>query len=333
MGVTHRLRLSLACALAGAVLVALAFCAPGFAQDPTPTPTPQGPVAVDQNQLVDPEATVTPEPTAVPTPTPTPKDGKNAKSGDKKGAGGPTPSPEPKKQPARCTKGPRTSGMLAVGGSVGGASGGSPTGLALVIAGGALALFTAAFLARRGAARRRQEAPAPKSPLEIGSLLVAICGGLTALLSTFAPGLISHDRPPPQATMVVRDVNARITLGDFAAAVRAKPPPARDRLELGNVVWLKLRLEGYGGRKLALQWGSYEDGDGAALLPGTAHQTDLKVDGDTDVQDVVQPVWVRYPKAPRFRVLFRLLDSTRVQEMARSPAMVAEERYACPRRA
>src|SRR3954447_2709726 len=184
-----------------------------------------------------------------------------------------------------------------------------------------------------GRAGRRQEAPAAKSPLEIGSLLVAICGGVAALLSQFAPGLVSHDHPPPQATMVVRDVNARITLGDFANAVGAQPPPARHRLELGNVVWLKLRLEGSRGRSLALQWGSYEDGDGGALLPGTAHQTDLRVDGDTDVQDVVQPVWVRYPKPKRLRVLFRLLDRAQVQEMARSPAMVAEQRYACGRRA
>jgi hypothetical protein len=223
--------------------------------------------------------------------------------------------------------------MLAVGGSVGGDPGSSPAGLALVIGGGALALFTAAFAARRGRARRLQEEPAPKSALEVGSLLVAICGGVTALLSTLAPGLVSHDRPPPQATMIVRDVHSRITLGEFASAVGAKPPPARQRLELGNVVWLKLRLEGYRGRRLALQWGSYEDGDGAALLRRTAHQTDLKVDGDTDVQDVVQPVWVRYPKVDRFRVLFRLLDRARVQEMARSPAMTADERYACGRRA
>jgi hypothetical protein len=223
--------------------------------------------------------------------------------------------------------------MLAVGGSVGGKPGSSPTGLALVVAGGALALFTAAFAVRRGSARRHQGAPAAKSPLEVGSLVVAICGGVTALLSTFAPGLITHDRPPPQATMIVRDVNSRITLGEFASALKAKPPPAHERLELGNVVWLKLRLEGYAGRTLALQWGTYEDGDGAALMPGTAHQTDLKIDGGTEVQDVVQPVWVRYPKADRFRVLFRLLDDARVQEMTRTPAMVAEERYACPRSA
>jgi hypothetical protein len=317
MGVTRRLHLSLACAL----LVALAVCAPSFAQDPTPTPS--GPVTVDPNQLVDPDAAATPTPTPTATPTPTPKPGGGGGGGD------PTPTPSPEAKKKRCP----TSGMLAVGGSVGGEPGSSPTGLALVIGGGALALFMTAFAVRRRGARRG-EGPAPaKSPLEIGSLVVAICGGVTALLSTFTPGLISHDRPPPQATMVVRDVNSRITLGEYANALKATPPPARQRRALGNVVWLKLRLEGYAGRTLALQWGTYEDGDGAALLPGTAHQTDLKIDGDTDVQDVVQPIWVRYPKADRFRVLFRLLDDARVQEMTRSPAMVAEERYACPRSA
>ena len=111
-----------------------------------------------------------------------------------------------------------------------------------MIAGGALALFATAFAIRRGGARRRQEDAPAKSPLEIGSLVVAICGGVTALLSTFAPGLVSHDRPPPQASLVVRDVNSRITLGEFASALNARQPPARQRLELGNVVWLKLRL-------------------------------------------------------------------------------------------
>jgi hypothetical protein len=338
MGVTHRLRLSLGCALAGAVLLAFALCDASLAQDPTPTPTPDGPVQVDQNQLVDPAATVTPEPTptpATPEPRPTPAPKRRSEPTRSKGGGGATPNPSPttKERQPRCPAGRRTSAMLAIGGSVGGDPGSSPAGLALVIGGGALALFAIAFAGRRGRARRRQEEPAPKSALEIGSLLVAICGGVAAVLSTLAPGLVSHDRPPPQATMVVRDVNSRITLGEFAAAVGAKPPLARQRLELGNVVWLKLRLEGYRGRRLALQWGSYEDGDGAALLPGTAHQTDLQVDGNTDVQDVVQPVWVRYPKVDRFRVLFRLLDRARVQEMARSPAMPAEERYACGRRA
>ncbi len=317
MGVTHRLRLSIACVLAGAVLIVLVFCDASFAQDPTPTPTPSGPVQVDPNQLVDPEAAATPAATPEPTPTPTPR-----RSASPPAPGGgratPTPSPTPTKTASRCPRGLRTSAMLAIGGSVGGEPGSSPTGLALVIAGGALALFATAFAVRRGGARRRQEDAPAKSPLEIGSLVVAICGGVTALLSTFAPGLVSHDRPPPQASMVVRDVNSRITLGEFASALKARQPPARQRLELGNVVWLKLRLEGYAGRTLALQWGSYEDGDGAALLPGTAHQTDLKVAGDTDVQDVVQPVWVRYPKASRFRVLFRLLDDARVQEMTRT---------------
>jgi hypothetical protein len=322
MGVTHRLRLSLACA----VLFAFTLCAASFAQDPTPTP--DGPVQVDPNQLVDPEAAATPEPTPSPTPTPTPA----PTSGGGGGGATPTPSPEPTKR-SRCPKGPQASGMLAIGGSVGGEPGSSPTGLALVIAGGALALFTTAFAVRRRGARRREEPSPAKSPLEIGSLVVAICGGVTALLSTFTPGLISHDRPPPQASMVVRDVNSRITLGEYANALQVAPPPPRQRRELGNVVWLKLRLEGYAGQTLALQWGTYEDGDGAALLPGTAHQTDLKVDGDSDVQDVVQPIWVRYPKADRFRVLFRLLDDARVQEMTRSPAMVAQERYACPRSA
>src|SRR3954447_17467723 len=179
MGVTHRLRIPLACAAAGAVLLALALCAASFAQEPTPTP--DAPVQVDQNQLVDPAATVTPEPTPEPAATPTPT-AHDETSADKRGATQPLPSPA-----RHCKAGHRTSGMLAVGGSVGSRPGSSPTGLALVIGGGALALFTMAFALRRGTARRRQEAPAAKSPLEIGSPLVALLGGGGPPASPIAP--------------------------------------------------------------------------------------------------------------------------------------------------
>ena len=120
MGVTHRLRLSLAPALAGAVLLAFALRAELRAG---PGIDPDGPVQVDPNQLVDPEAAATPSATPEPTPTPTPSTPTDG------GGGGatPTPSPTPKKKSApKCKRKLRTSAMLAVGGSVGGQPGSSP---------------------------------------------------------------------------------------------------------------------------------------------------------------------------------------------------------------
>ena len=321
MGVTHRLRLSLACA----VLFALTLCSSSLAQDPASTPTPDGPCPGRPEPVVDPAATVTPEPT----PTPAPRRGSERMHPNVGGTATPSPSEREPTLPARAPH-ERDAGRRRLRRR---RPGSSPTGLALVIGGGALALFTTAFAARRGRARRRQEEPAPKSALEMGSLLVAICGGVTALLSTMAPGLTSHERPPPQATMVVRDVNSRITLGEFASAVGAKPPPARSarswatscgsscgsrasRPQAGAAVG---RLRGRRRRRAAARDGASDRSAGRRRHRRPGRRT--------------QPVRVRYPKVDRFRVLFRLLDRARVQEMARSPAMTAEERYACGRRA
>ena len=172
----------------------------------------------------------------------------------------------------------------------------------------------------------------PPSLLEVVATIVAICAGVAGLAAQFVPGVGVDDEPAPAATMEVRTVNARITREEFARRIGA-PPPRRsiDRREVGNVVWLQLQLKGYRGRRLDLQWGSYENKGGGALIAATTHQTHIDVSPDSDEQSRFQPVWVGYPGLA-FKVQFRLLDGGEVREIAGTgPMNGTRPRYACDR--
>ena len=319
-----------------AALVWLWVAAPMAAgQGPTASPanevTPE-PVAVDEDQMVDPEAVATPPP-ADP------------------GTGDEDPAAEATVTPAEAGAGnaalqtrhekreeaeegcafdpPRTNHMLAIGGSVGNDGGGSFPALAFLIAGAAAALAVGAYAVRRRRASRRQEPRVPRGVLEVAGAVVALCSGLAGLAVLFVPSLAAEERPPPEARMEVRDVQPRVTRGEFARALRARRPRSEyDRREVGNVVWLQLRLSGYAGKRLTLQWGAY--GAGGALVAASEREMTVRVQSASDVQTIFQPVWVGHPETQKFTVEFRLLDETEVREMAATDEMRAlKYRYSC----
>jgi hypothetical protein len=180
--------------------------------------------------------------------------------------------------------------------------------------------------------RKRGPADASKGPLEHVATVVAIAAGVAALGGQFVPGVGVHDAPPPEVSMHVRDVNARVTRGDFAKALDVpQPHSALDRREIGNVVWLAIHLQGYAGRKLILQWGSYDLEHGERFVPGSDKKIPLSVTADTDEQTVFQPIWVGYPQKALFQVAFRLLEGGAVREIASTNKMRgALYRYSCP---
>jgi hypothetical protein len=96
--------------------------------------------------------------------------------------------------------------------------------------------------------------------------------------------------------------------------------------EIGNVVWLELRLSGYRRRELSVRWSEF---DQKRLIPGTSKSTPLAT-GDSDVQTVFLPVWVGYPNRETFEVRFRLLDGGQARQLAKTDTMpTAMYRYAC----
>jgi hypothetical protein len=311
------------------------------------------PVAIDQGDIVDPKSSLTPplapadgdtgEPgPADADPGPTPGDGDST---HRLPAGAVTPKalargnaamqpPRAKEQEAKVscdlTTQP-TSQLLAIGGSVESDPPRSWTALALVIFLGAAVVAAAAFALRKRASRGGAGSGS-KGMLEVVATVVAISAGVAGLAAQFVPGIGVHDAPPPEASMQVRDVNARITRGDFAHAVNVDQPPSTvDRREIGNVVWLAIHLKGYRGKKLTLQWGSYDVDHGGAFVPGTDKTASISVTGDSDAQTLFQPIWVGYPKKAQFQVEFRLLDRGQVREIASTDEMRgALYRYSCP---
>ncbi|HMJ34345.1 MAG TPA: hypothetical protein VK501_10535 [Baekduia sp.] len=257
-----------------------------------------------------------------------------------------------------------TSGLLGVDSSVSGRDHRLWTWIILAITATAAAIALVAFLARR---RRTAAAGARKTSLELVAASVAIAGTLAGLASTFIPGVGVRDHPPPQVSMEVREVHARVTHGAYddalgprhgatrvvgattaSAAVAQLSPEARrrrreraaksaalDRLEIGHVVWLELQFTGYRGRKLRLQWGLFGPGAGSSLIPGTERYIGLDVDDGSDVHSKFLPIWLGTPRRERFRAEFRLLDHGEVRQMARTGDMRGVTfRYACrpPRR-
>jgi hypothetical protein len=205
--------------------------------------------------------------------------------------------------------------------------------LLLAVAGG-----SAIFVGLAVALRKSGSAAAPGSVLEGVGTMVAICGGIAGLVTTLVPAAAIQKRPQREVSMVVRDVKPRITRGDYLRSLLGHPPTADDldgaRLdrvdlkELGNVVWLDIRLKGFKGRPLQLQYGSY-DVNGEALLPGTSKVVSLN-SAEHDHVTIFFPAWVGYPRSARFKAEFRLLDHDGVQELAATGRMRgAKFRYAC----
>ncbi|HEX2084970.1 MAG TPA: hypothetical protein VHF89_04755 [Solirubrobacteraceae bacterium] len=198
----------------------------------------------------------------------------------------------------------------------------------ILLAGVALALLGFGYVVRRV---RGPLTPRDKSPLELLSMVVALLVGLAGLGIQFIPGLGVRDRPAPEATMDVRQVHARVQYASFVRAVddARRPQTPYDRRELGNVVWVELRLEGYRGKDLVLDWAEYNIDSGGALLPDTEGRRRLDVEHDVEAR--FEPVWVSYPRRGRFQVQFRLLDEGgQVRAMARTgPMRGTEQRYAC----
>ena len=130
--------------------------------------------------------------------------------------------------------------------------------------------------------------------------------------------------------MTIREVHPRITRGEYAdktdAKVRLTP---EDKREVGNVVWLEIRLKGYRDKRLDVQWGLYDLDAGEALLPATAKKIHLDLE-PADVQTLILPIWVGYPLSERFEAQYRLLEDNQVREMTATGVMRGSEyRYAC----
>ena len=103
-----------------------------------------------------------------------------------------------------------------------------------------------------------------------------------------------------------------------------------DRLEIGNVVWLELRLTGYRDTSMQLQWALFYAGAGRSLIAATEQEGTIPVDDSSDVHSQFLPIWIGSPRVPRFRVEFRLLDHGQVRQIASTGAMRGiTYRYAC----
>ena len=301
------------------------------------------PVAIDQRELVDPESSVAPpiapaDPAAGDDagdndgpPEPSPVAPATAVTREELARGNAAMQPAPAKRAEAkqsCDAGPApTSQLLAVGGSIASDPPKSWTLWAVVACLAAAGVAAAAF-----GLRKRGPTDAGKGPLEHVATLVAIAAGVAALGGQFVPGVGVHDTPPPEVSMQVRDVNARVTRGDFAKALDVPQPRSPlDRREIGNVVWLAIHLQGYAGRKLTLQWGSYDLEHGERFVPGSDKKVPLSVTADTDEQTVFQPIWVGYPQKAIFQVAFRVLEGGQVREIAGTHKMRgALYRYSCP---
>lgn len=221
---------------------------------------------------------------------------------------------------------PPTSKMLGLPGSVGGSEGGAFGALVLVIAAAALVVAGLAY-----AVRRRRDPSSARGSLESVATVVGILGGIAGLAVQFVPGVGAHEKPAVSATMAVRDVNARIPHVEYARKVNSDLPRPEDRREVGNVVWLEIRLEGYRDKDPVLQYGLYDSGAGAGdtLLPGTAVVVPIP-HGDEDIETQFVPIWVGYPLSEKFKAAFRLLDGDRVQAIAETDRMKASKyRYSC----
>lgn len=232
---------------------------------------------------------------------------------------------------ADCTpERPPINQMLAIGGLVA-ADEGSPWGrVALFIAACFAVIGLVAFFIRRAANRSSHAPPAVRGPLETISVVVAIVGTLVAIADQFVT-----EPPPPEAAVTVRDVLPRVTRDEYArrTGVDVSKIPKLDRREVGNVVLLEIRLTGYRGKQLGLQYATYslDRNVTGSLLPGTDVKVGLRL-ADEDTQTSFIPIWVGYPKSERFEAQFRLIENDEIRQLTSTgPMKGSAYRYACNR--
>jgi hypothetical protein len=221
---------------------------------------------------------------------------------------------------------PPTSHLLGAASTLTGRDTGSFLPLGVMIVAGAVLLSGVAALLRR---RRTGDTP-KQGPLERFGVVLAACATVATLLLQVVPGITAH--PPPEATLTVAKVHARITLGDYARLVDVKPPKRKlEQRRVGDVVWLQMSLKGFKDKGLHLRYGLFDldPAAGGALLPGTAN--DVFVERPSrDGERVLTPVWVGYPKSHRFRAEFWLLAGGGVQAITSTGGMAGSAyRYAC----
>ncbi len=210
-----------------------------------PAALAQEAVEVDQDAIVAPvvEATPTPEPTPTPTPTP---DGEEPEPTvtpqilQPRGDNAAMQAPVDKEREARARCVAKPSQLLAAGGSERVDDDRSWAWLPFLIAAVCTALVAGAYTLRRHRAAGTTDQASP-SLLEVVATIVGICAGVAGLAAQFVPGVGVDDAPSPSASIEVRTVNARVTRGEFARRVHARPPrSALDGREVGNVIWLQL---------------------------------------------------------------------------------------------
>jgi hypothetical protein len=212
----------------------------------------------------------------------------------------------------------------------------------VVVTFAAAAIAVAAYVMRR-----RHTAPGAASrttTLEVVASVVAITGTLAGIAATYVRGAAVKERPPPAATLVVRDVQARVTYGAYVAALYPHSAAARapsgatsdsalNRLEIGDVAWLQLNLTGYRHTTMTLRWGLFHAGGGGALIRRTTKEVRMPIDDRSDVHTQFVPVWLGTPRLARFQAAFWLLDKGQVRQMASTESMRGiAYRYACPSR-
>jgi hypothetical protein len=196
-------------------------------------------------------------------------------------------------------------------------------------------VILAAATVTHGQRRRGAAASARMNRLEAGGAIVGIVVALPAVVGLFFPGIGTQHHPPPQATMLVREVQARVTRGEFIRRALKKPDQPKikhefDLREIGDVIWVQMDLEGFRGDSLELTWASYSRPGGYSVIPATGHSLQVQVGPNSDAETRFIPIWVGLPQYP-FQVRFRLIDDEReLREVARTGDMRGSQlRYAC----
>ncbi len=236
---------------------------------------------------------------------------------------------------------PPVNEMLSIGGNFPTDDDSPWTAVALFVAACFAAIGAAAFVNRRRGKRKGRSPASGKGAVETVSALVAVLGTLVAIGDHFI-----KERPAREATITVRDVIPRITRSHFDRRIgddKWKKKPLVDRLEVGNVVLLELKLTGYRGRPLAIRWGTYslDPAVRGALLntsePSvrgqglTVSDPDIRVRVEDDHQTSFVPIWLGYPKSAKFEVQFRLIERKKDirQLLTTGPMRGTSYRYAC----
>ena len=196
----------------------------------------------------------------------------------------------------------------------------------LALAGLVVFVTSAVWGGRYLRARHNKEPTPPVGLLSGAGALVGLLLALPGLVGLVLPGVGTQHHPPPQATMAVREVQARITRGDFIrqAIAPSKRPTLKndfDSQEVGHVVWLELDLSGFRGDDLKLTWASYSRPGGYSLIPKTEDAIPVEVGAHSDAETRFLPIWVGLPKY-EFQVRFRLIDGRReLRQVARTGDM------------